>query len=182
MQTFERLGIREELDRRFLPKYGGEIVAACGSKGLKFYFKNGFRVRRYLGLAAAAGIFLTSCAANPPHQFAQPSPDWKTRSGQLLYRNAKTTLIGDVIVRFSRAGDFDLTFSKGPGLTLFAIREDASFAEVKGALAGRGWSGPLDHAPSPLRGWLGLRGQFLDQANRRSIRYATGTETFLFHF
>jgi flavin-dependent dehydrogenase len=46
MQTFERLGIREELDRRFLPKYGGEIVAACGSKSLKFYFKNGFRARR----------------------------------------------------------------------------------------------------------------------------------------
>jgi len=46
MQTFDRLGVREKLDRTFLPKYGGEIVAACGSKGVKFYFKDGFRSRR----------------------------------------------------------------------------------------------------------------------------------------
>jgi flavin-dependent dehydrogenase len=33
MQTFDRLGLREKLDRTFLPKFGGEIAAACGSKG-----------------------------------------------------------------------------------------------------------------------------------------------------
>ena len=46
MQAFDRLGVREELDRTFLPKFGGEIVAACGSKGVKFYFKDGLRARR----------------------------------------------------------------------------------------------------------------------------------------
>src|SRR6266699_7027874 len=46
MQTFDRLGVREKLDRTFLPKFGGEIVAACGTKGVKFYFKVGFRSRR----------------------------------------------------------------------------------------------------------------------------------------
>ncbi|HWN65622.1 MAG TPA: NAD(P)/FAD-dependent oxidoreductase [Candidatus Binatus sp.] len=45
-QTFDRLGVREKLDRTFLPKFGGEIVAACGTKGAKFYFKDGFRSRR----------------------------------------------------------------------------------------------------------------------------------------
>ena len=45
-QTFDRLGVREKLDRTFLPKYGGEIVAACGTRGVKFYFKDGFRSRR----------------------------------------------------------------------------------------------------------------------------------------
>src|ERR1700686_2127429 len=45
-QTFDRLGVREKLDRTFLPKFGGEIVAACGTKGAKFYFKDGFRARR----------------------------------------------------------------------------------------------------------------------------------------
>jgi flavin-dependent dehydrogenase len=45
-QTFDRLGVREKLDRTFLPKFGGEIVAACGTKGVKFYFKDGFRTRR----------------------------------------------------------------------------------------------------------------------------------------
>src|SRR6266566_1075441 len=45
-KTFDRLGVREKLDRTFLPKFGGEIVAACGTKGTKFYFKDGFRARR----------------------------------------------------------------------------------------------------------------------------------------
>ena len=46
MQTFDRLGVRDKLDRAFLPKYGGEIVAASGNKGAKFYFKDGFRSQR----------------------------------------------------------------------------------------------------------------------------------------
>src|ERR1051326_4960689 len=44
--TFDRLGIREKLDANFIPKYGGEIVSACGTKGVKFYFKDGFRSQR----------------------------------------------------------------------------------------------------------------------------------------
>ncbi len=43
--TFDRLGVREEMDRRFLPKYGGEIVAGCGSREVRFYFKNGYRAQ-----------------------------------------------------------------------------------------------------------------------------------------
>src|SRR5713101_1407407 len=46
VQTFDRLGVREKLDRTFLPKFGGEITAACGTKGVKFYFKDGFRSQR----------------------------------------------------------------------------------------------------------------------------------------
>src|SRR6266581_9302405 len=71
-------------------------------------------------------VALTGCATTSTHQFAEPARDWQTRSGQLLYRTAKTTVIGDVIVRFSETGDFELTFSKGPGVTLFIVRQDAS--------------------------------------------------------
>jgi flavin-dependent dehydrogenase len=46
VQTFDRLGVREKLDRAFLPKFGGEIMAACGTRGVKFYFKDGFRSQR----------------------------------------------------------------------------------------------------------------------------------------
>jgi FADH2-dependent halogenase len=46
MKAFDRLGVSEKLDRTFLPKHGGEIVSACGSRGVKFYFKDGFRARR----------------------------------------------------------------------------------------------------------------------------------------
>src|SRR4029077_5447302 len=45
-KAFDRLGVREKLDRAFLPKYGAEIVAACGSKGVKIYFKDGLRAKR----------------------------------------------------------------------------------------------------------------------------------------
>ena len=46
MTAFDRLGVREKLDQTFLPKYGGEIMAACGTRGVKFYFKDGFRSQR----------------------------------------------------------------------------------------------------------------------------------------
>ncbi|HEV3099385.1 MAG TPA: NAD(P)/FAD-dependent oxidoreductase [Candidatus Udaeobacter sp.] len=46
IQTFDRLGVREKLDRTFLPKFGGEIMASCGTRGIKFYFKDGFRSQR----------------------------------------------------------------------------------------------------------------------------------------
>src|SRR6478672_11824566 len=45
-QAFDRLGVRDKLDRTFMPKHGGEILAACGTKGVKFYFKDGFRSKR----------------------------------------------------------------------------------------------------------------------------------------
>ena len=47
MDAFERLGVREKLDARYLHKHGGEIVTACGTNGQKFYFKNGFRLRQH---------------------------------------------------------------------------------------------------------------------------------------
>src|SRR6266446_9052374 len=92
-------------------------------------------------------VAVTSCATTSPHEFAEARADWQTRSGQLLYRNPKATVIGEVFVRFSKNGDFELTFSKGPGVTLLLIRQDAAFAEVRGALAGPGWSGPANQAP-----------------------------------
>jgi hypothetical protein len=136
-------------------------------------------------LAALLMIDLTSCATVSRHQFAEPAGGWLTRTGQLLYRNATTTMIGEAIVRFSNSGDFELTFSKGPGLTLLVVREDRAFAEVKGALASRGrgsWSGPIDRAPAQLRGWLQLRDQIIQGQSRKTIRVASGGETFLFRF
>ena len=83
-----------------------------------------------------------------------------------MYRTATTTLIGDVLVRFSKSGDFELTFSKGPGVTLLSLRQDASFAEVRGPFAKAGWSGPVEQAPKPLRGWLGLRDKLIHSQDR----------------
>jgi len=137
-------------------------------------------------------VDLTGCATTSTHQFVEPARNWQTRSGQLLYRTAKTTVIGDVIVRFSKTGDFELTFSKGPGVTLLVVRQDASFAEIKGPLAGRGWSGPIDRAPQQLRGWFELRDKIVhalataspsgSRQDRHQVRHVSGSETFVFRF
>jgi hypothetical protein len=127
-------------------------------------------------------VCLTSCAVTSRHAFVEPSNDWQTRSGQLLYRARNVTLIGDILVRYSRSGDFELTFSKAPGITLLTLRQDAKFAEVKGALARMGWAGPVDRAPQQLRDWLELRDKITYAQDQKSIRYTRGGETFLLRF
>lgn len=135
-----------------------------------------------LAILAIGSCCLTSCASISHHQFAEPTAGWQTKTGQLMYRTAKATLIGEAIVRFSKSGDFELTVSKGPGITLISLRQDAAFAEINASFTGQHWSGPTASAPSPLRGWLGLRDQFLRTPNQKTLRYATGNETFLFRF
>ena len=127
-------------------------------------------------------VDLTSCATTSHHQFAEPTGDWRMRSGQLLYRNARTTLIGEVFVRYSKNSDFELMFSKGAGVTLLSLRQDNSFVEIKGPLVRGGWSGQVEQAPQQLRGWLSLREKLIRAEDRRAVRYAAGAETFLFRF
>ena len=139
--------------------------------------------RPYLVLALALAICcLTGCTTFSFHKFSEPTAEWQTKSGQLMYRSSKTIVIGEALVRYSKAGDFELTVSKGPGITLLSLRQDATFAEVKGAFARQGWSGPVAQAPAQLRGWLALRDQFLHAPNQNTLRYTAGDETFVFRF
>ena len=134
-------------------------------------------------LSLAITIFcVTSCATGSRHEFSERTTGWQTKTGQLMYRSAKTTLLGDVLVRFSRTGDFELTVSKGPGITLLSLRQDATFAKINGAFAHRGWSGPVALAPPQLHGWLALRDQFIRAPNQKILRYVASNETFLFRF
>jgi hypothetical protein len=127
-------------------------------------------------------MLCAGCASFSRHQFVEPSLEWQARSGQLLYRAPKTTLIGEVLVRFSKTGEFELTFSKGPSVPLLTVRQDANFAEVRGALVRGGWSGPAASAPAKLRGWLSLRDRLLHSPQQSSIRHVAGAETFIFRF
>ena len=127
-------------------------------------------------------VCLTSCASVSHHQFSEPAAGWQTKTGQVMYRTAKATLIGEAIVRFSKTGDFELTVSKGPGITLLSLRQDAGFAEFNANFTGQRWSGPTEQAPQQLRGWLGLRDQFLRAPNQKSLRYVSDGETFQFRF
>jgi len=140
--------------------------------------------RRYFatGIFFVIAFYVTNCATVSHHDFSEPVTAWQIRSGQLMYRTPNTTLVGEALVRFSKTGDFELTVSKGPGITLLSLRQNATFAEVKGGLARQGWSGSLAQAPPQLRGWLGLRDQFLQVPDRKTLRYTAGNETFVFRF
>ena len=133
-------------------------------------------------LVAGFAIFgLTSCQTIR-HHFLDPSRDWQARNGQLLYRGKKTKLIGEVLVRFSKGGDLELTFTKGPGIALLEVRQDAKFARVKGPLARGTWSGPSAEAPARLRGWLQLREVLMASGTKTAINHSAGNETFIFRF
>lgn len=111
-----------------------------------------------------------------------PATDWKARTGQLLYHGRKTTLIGEVLVRFSNRGDFELTFTKGPGVTLLTVRQDAAFVRVSGPLARGSWSGSAAQAPQRLRGWVELRDVLMKSGDQALVSHSSGSETFRFHF
>jgi len=136
---------------------------------------------KILVIIFAGSISLTSCQTIR-HHFLDPSRDWQARSGQLLYRGKKTTLIGEVLVRFSKTGDFELTFTKGPGIALLEVRQDANFARVSGPLARGSWSGPSAEAPASLRGWLQLRELLIASGAKTSVNHSAGSETFIFRF
>lgn len=131
-------------------------------------------------LFVVVAVSLSGCAAI--HNFIGPAPDWQARNGQLLYHGKRTTLIGEVLVRFSKGGDFELNFTKGPGVTLLEIRQDANYFNVKGPLAGVKWSGSTANAPAHLRGWLQLREKLMTLGDKTSLTHSYGGETFTFRF
>ncbi|MBA3543018.1 MAG: hypothetical protein H0T83_01025 [Chthoniobacterales bacterium] len=116
------------------------------------------------------------------HQFIQPAPDWESKIGQLQYQGPKTSLIGEVLVRYSSAGDFELTFSKGPGVTLLTVHQDEKFVRVSGPLARGSWSGPPNEAPTRLRGWVSLREVLLQARSQPLVRQTVGPDRFTFAF
>ena len=124
-------------------------------------------------------LLLAGCAI---HQFAAPSREWTTRSGQLSYHGKKRAIIGEVLVRFSNRGDFELTFTKGPGVSLVTMRTDPQFARVQGPLAGLPWSGPISQPPLRARGWLALREQILRNPQNQTFRVKSGDESFVVRF
>ena len=135
---------------------------------------------RAVALLSVLAFTLSSCGTI--HNFVGPSPDWQARSGQLLYHSKRTTLIGEVLVRFSKAGDFELTFTKGPGVTLLEIRQDANFFNIRGPLAGVKWSGSTANAPAHFRGWLQLRDKLMALGDKPSLTHSYRGETFTFRF
>jgi hypothetical protein len=130
---------------------------------------------------STALLCLTSCETIK-NRFLEPAPDWQSRIGQLQYRGPKTSLIGEVLVRYSNKGDFELTFSKGPGITLLTVRQNDTFVRVSGPLARGSWSGPPNETPVRLRGWVSLRELLLRSKTQSFVRQTIAPDRFTFAF
>ena len=131
----------------------------------------------------AASLVFTSCqTTTSSHQFADPSPAWQTKTGQLAYTDQKVSLIGEVLARYSKDGEFELTFTKAGGITLLSVRQDPQFGKAEGPLARRSWSGPLAKAPPHLRGWFQLRDKIVNGRRSATLRHDSGEQTFTLRF
>jgi hypothetical protein len=104
------------------------------------------------------------------------------KAGQLAYTDKRTSLIGEVLVRYSQEGDFELTFTKAGGITLLSLRQDATHGKAEGPLARRGWTGPLADPPARLRGWFELRDKIVNGRSGAMVRHDSGEQTFTLRF
>lgn len=121
-----------------------------------------------LVLALSVGTLFTGCQSIGGKSAAFPAPaaGWQTYTGQLFYRGANgKSVIGDVVIRRSAHGDFQLEFLSGPGVSLMRLQRSATALHLEGILARGSWNPPLNRVPAPLRGWSGLPAIF-DAANR----------------
>lgn len=74
----------------------------------------------------------------------------------------------------------ELVFSKGPGVALMTLRQDAQFASAEGPLARGRWAGPTASAPERLRGWFALREKII--AGGPAARVTNSEESFDLRF
>ncbi len=57
MPVFERLGVREILDRTAVHKHGAELNSACGRKRVRFFFRQGFRLAHHRAYQVERSVF-----------------------------------------------------------------------------------------------------------------------------
>jgi hypothetical protein len=133
-------------------------------------------------LASLCSAVLPGCQT--PLAFPEPAPDWQTHTGQLHYRSATgRSVVGDVVVRRSPRGDFQLAFSSGPGFPLLRLWQLGDNARAEGAVARGSWQGRREKAPGALRGWLQLREVFARSgAPAKGQTLTLGGDQFAFHF
>jgi hypothetical protein len=105
-------------------------------------------------LILLAAILLAGCQS--AREISGLGPEASTRVGQLQYTYGGRSIVGDIILRSLKGGDYDLYFSKG-GVTVLEFQTRGSHMAATGLLAKNGWSGETDKAFGPLKPWAMLR-------------------------
>lgn len=137
-------------------------------------------LRRLWPLLLLIALFNGGCAV---HQFLLPTKQWTSRSGQVLVRGRKISLIGEVLVRFTNRGDFELTLTKGSAVQLLTMRSDDKFVRLQGALVRVPWSGKFSEpAPARCQSWVALREQILQHPEQSTYAVTESGEKLVVRF
>lgn len=119
-------------------------------------------------LLLALAAFLAGCAS---HQFGTAGAEWKTRTGQIQYREGDRSIVGELVYS-SDGKNAKLEFTKGPGLALMRVQRDATHARFEGPLARLSHTISLAGTPSGRdAAWL----EVLARAERES-RFQVNSE------
>jgi len=129
-----------------------------------------------------AAVLFPGCATTN-NSFPSPGADWKTFQGQLHYTSAAgKSIIGDVVIRRSPHGDFQLEFQSGPGFPLIRLWQSGEVARAEGVFARGAWQGSAAKPPQRLKSWFKLRDSFARQDHPTHLAINEGGDHFVFHF
>ncbi len=136
-----------------------------------------------VALLAAAGAALPLTGCQTASGFPQPAANWQTFQGQLRYSSGTTgkSVIGDVVIRRSPLGDFQLEFQSGPGFPLMRLYRSGDQVRTEGVLARGSWQGAAEKAPKPLLGWASLPTAFAGHQHKR-LDVTLAGDHFVFQF
>ena len=93
-RIFDRLGVRDQLDRTFMPKYGGEVVAACGTREVRFYFKDGFRSQQERAYQVTRAEFDTLLLDNSRAKGAEVREETTVQKIEVTSDRVRLELVG----------------------------------------------------------------------------------------
>lgn len=117
-----------------------------------------------------------------PQHFPKPDSRWKTRLGQLQYRKADRSIIGECVASWRGEQEFMLEYNAGPGFLLLRFSASGLFVRVEGPLARGGWQGEKTRIPKHLKGWLSAAAAMRSNAERIQTDSPESRETFRFVF
>jgi hypothetical protein len=137
-----------------------------------------------LFIAGLLTLSLAACQSSRavPSTFPKPDARWKTRLGQLQYRKADRSIIGECVASWHGEQDSMLEFKAGPGFLLLRLHEAGPFVRVEGPLARGTWQGEKTRVPKHLKGWLEAAAMLRSNAQRIQFDSPTTQETFRFVF
>jgi hypothetical protein len=130
---------------------------------------------------AACQTTLQAPQAVPP-PLPKPDARWKIRLGQLQYRKADRSIIGECVASWRGEQDFMLEYHAGPGFLLLRLQASGPFVQAEGPLARGAWQGEKTRIPKHLKGWLEAAAAMRSGAERVQTDSPETGETFRFVF